>query len=431
MKRFILSLAIFISLLLYSCTSETPVSPDVQKGGITLNIDRAHKPANVVEVTAYLTREGFDTISGTLNLLSDTTADMTFNDIAAGQWHLKVDAADEDSTVVYTGETDVNILAGITTQVYLTLVPTGGGTGSIHIIVNWGVPQNTDWIDYQYNPIASPPMVPVTPLGLIRPKVYLEDGIYKMWFTSVYNSARMDIWYAVSNDGINWQLGSNSPVLTHGGINSWDSYTVVTGPVLKDSTGYKMYYLGFQDENGYWHIGLATSPDGINWTKYPDPVLYAGWDEIRLLPDDIIVIDNVYYLYYSIKQYPYYDIRLATSTDGINFIKSNNNPLLVADANWEGEGIYSPSVIYENNEYKMIYANVNLPEGALGMAYSNDGINWTKDSHNPFFTNADIPSNWCDRITYPFWRKYNDQYRIYYNGNTSGYYVAEIGMIYK
>ncbi len=115
MKNIIPVIAFLVLLLLNSCTSEAPVSPDSQKGGITLNIDRAHKPANVAEVTAYLTREGYEAISGTLNLLSDTTADITLNDISAGEWHLKVDAADEDSTIVYTGEKDVNILAGITT----------------------------------------------------------------------------------------------------------------------------------------------------------------------------------------------------------------------------------------------------------------------------------------------------------------------------
>jgi hypothetical protein len=152
MKRIILSVTFLFSLFFYSCSSDIPVSiQDDQIGGITLNIDRVHKPANVVSVTAFLTRENFDTLSGSLNLLSDTTADITFNDLAAGGWHLKVDAADEQNTVVYTGETDVNILAGITTDVYLTLEPTGAGFGNIYIYVNWGVPVTTNWVDYPYN----------------------------------------------------------------------------------------------------------------------------------------------------------------------------------------------------------------------------------------------------------------------------------------
>ena len=138
--KWIIPLVFFsFTLLLNSCSSDIPVSPqNISNGRISLNIDRLHKPDNVVSVTVYLTRENFDTLSGSLNLLSDTTADIILNDVAAGAWHLKVDAADEENTVVYTGEADVNILAGITTQVYLTLEPTGAGFGNIYIFCELG-----------------------------------------------------------------------------------------------------------------------------------------------------------------------------------------------------------------------------------------------------------------------------------------------------
>ncbi len=430
MKRFISFLVIFISLLLNSCSTETPVSPNVENGGISLTIDRLHKPDNVVSVTAYLTREGFDTLNGTLNLLSDTTADITFNDISAGQWHLKVDAADEDTVVVYTGETDVNILAGITTQVYLTLEPTGQGKGNIYIFVNWGVPPNTDWIDYQYNPILSPSIVPVTPNAVSEPFVMFDDGIYKMWFQATYNSAVANIWYATSSDGINWQLGSNTPVLTPENSYSWDSHSVGAPRVIKDGNEFKMYYCGFADEYGYWNIGFAASSDGINWAKHGDPVIYADYNEFQIVPSDIIKINDTYFLYYTERHTPYYSISLATSSDGITWAKSNNNPILTATENWEGTGVLYCSVIFDNNQYKMIYGIYQST--GFGMAYSNDGINWTKDSNNPFFRFSDVHNNWCSTIKYPFWRKFDSQYRIYYSGDTNGGYAElKIGLIYK
>ena len=55
MKKFILTIGILFSLFFNSCTNNTPVAPqDSQQGGISLNIDRVHKPDNVVSVTAYL-----------------------------------------------------------------------------------------------------------------------------------------------------------------------------------------------------------------------------------------------------------------------------------------------------------------------------------------------------------------------------------------
>ncbi len=59
-------------------------------------------------------------------------------------WHLKVDAEDDSGLVLYTGETEVQIFAGFTSQVYLTLQPTGSGTGSIYINVTWGVSNKFD-----------------------------------------------------------------------------------------------------------------------------------------------------------------------------------------------------------------------------------------------------------------------------------------------
>ncbi len=41
------------------------------------------------------------------------------NEIDAGTWHLKVDAEDDSGLVLYTGETDVQVFAGFTSQVYL------------------------------------------------------------------------------------------------------------------------------------------------------------------------------------------------------------------------------------------------------------------------------------------------------------------------
>ena len=70
-----------------------------------------------------------------------------------GEWHLKVDAEDDSGLVLYTGETEVQVFAGFTSQVYLTLQPTGSGAGSIYINVTWGDPGNSSWQDYPLNPM--------------------------------------------------------------------------------------------------------------------------------------------------------------------------------------------------------------------------------------------------------------------------------------
>ncbi len=140
MKNLLLS-SLLILLFLISCNPNEPTSPDgddQQNGKLFLKIDKANAPESVVWVEAFLTRQGYDTLSDELNILSDSTADLLLENIQAGEWHLRVDAKDSAEVVLYTGETDIQIFAGFTTQVNLVLEPTGAGVGNIYIWVTWG-----------------------------------------------------------------------------------------------------------------------------------------------------------------------------------------------------------------------------------------------------------------------------------------------------
>jgi predicted GH43/DUF377 family glycosyl hydrolase len=136
-------------------------------------------------------------------------------------------------------------------------------------------------------------------------------------------------------------------------------------------------------------------------------------------------------MYYSILNGFLTKIGMATSVDGITWVRSPSNPILVHTVSWEGNGVYFPSVIYENNTFKMVY--MNRSANAFGMATSSDGINWTKDSNNPFFTEDNTANGWADEdIAYPFFMKTENEYRIYYSGignpNSS---VYKIGFVRK
>ena len=148
MKKLFYFFVIILSLLIIQCSNEIPTTNDpinLELGKVSLSVDKENAPDEVVLVEAFLSREGHDTLYGNLNLVSSTSADILFEDVAAGEWHLKVDAKDSSGVVLYTGETNINILAGVLTQVNLTLVATGQGTGSIYILVNWGTPSNSQW----------------------------------------------------------------------------------------------------------------------------------------------------------------------------------------------------------------------------------------------------------------------------------------------
>ncbi|WP_120498960.1 hypothetical protein [Roseovarius sp. EL26] len=122
-----------------------------------------------------------------------------------------------------------------------------------------------------------------------------EDG-YAMYYTgfgNVQNGAfsekRANIGMATSDDGVTWQkfddpnttnilFGSSDPVLAISeGETSWDTYRVVDPNVQKTHDGWLMAYRGATFET-QMSVGLATSPDGVNWQRVSDKPELTGKD---------------------------------------------------------------------------------------------------------------------------------------------------------
>jgi predicted GH43/DUF377 family glycosyl hydrolase len=422
MKKY-LALTFFFFLLIAGCSNDPVSPPEVNKSGsILFKIDRLNAPSNVQTVTAILSRNGFENISSTMNLLSDTTADLELINIHAGTWHLVVNAKDSLGTVVYTGETNVNIIESMTIQVSLVLQPVSIGTGNIYLYVTWGTNQNQNWVDI--GPVFYPGQSYPNYLFASQPKVIFDNNKYKMYFNKIYNSAVASVWYAESNDGINWWMPpSQGPVLSPGSY-SWDYNAVTVGAVLKDNSGYKMYFTGYESDLGSWRIGMAVSSDGINWTKQPQPILPLDPGTHQNGITDVIKVNSVYYLFYGPD---IYTICMAISQDGFTWTKYEGNPILTASYPWENNGVTYPTVIYENSTFKMIYQNKT--HTAFGEATSADGYIWVKNPL-PFFKVDQTQNHWCSLISYPNFRKFQNEYRLYYTGTVSGYNI-KTGMLKK
>jgi len=235
------------------------------------------------------------------------------------------------------------------------------------------------WNVHSPNPVLTPTSGSWDAYMVLAPYVLRENGQYKMWYTGCQtNSLFFRIGYATSPDGINWTKHPSNPIFLPG-TSTWELSAVAYPCIMPYSNGYKMWYGGFNANFTVTGIGYATSPDGITWERYTgNPVLPAGaggqWDHVLFAPR-VLHIDNIYYMFYSGETVVYHSdkIGLATSADGLAWIKYSSNPVLQpTSGQWDGDRTNSGYVILDADTLKMYYCG--MPVGAtnmqLGMATS-------------------------------------------------------------
>lgn len=357
-------------------------------------------------------------------MYDSSAAEIAFENIKTGAWHLKIDAKSATGTLLYTGQTDLMVEDSKTTDVYMTLNPVSTGVGSVYISVKWA--STSSWTDYINNAILKGSEAFGNPIGGVSAaKVLFENGKYRMWYNNTYTSGRGDIQYAESIDGIHWHNVLQRPVLSPGTPGSWDGYMVGISSIIKDEQEYKMYYAAFSAYGTKNFVGLAVSKDGLTWEKYPDPILTVPDNETGLCASGVVKKDTTYYMFYHTE--PTLKINMAESKDGIHWTQYKGNPVLAPVAPWEMSGVVYASVVYDGKQFIMVYGN--WIRQALGIATSPDGINWQRDKANPVFQVNFTSHQWTNYINYPFFFKNGDQERIYYTGPANG--MNNVAVIFK
>ena len=237
---------------------------------------------------------------------------------------------------------------------------------------------------------------------------------YKMWFWNgtigCCNSIAI-IQTSVSTDGFFWQpptpISQDATFPLVDGIPGsyfnalYGPAFVLYNPTATNTPGqpfsfaYIMYYdaagLGAVPGNPEEEaIALAFSTDGNFWTRFgSQPVLLpssnaSDWDGIYIFRSTIIKIQGTYYMFYSGSDgnsgtgTPFaHGLGLATSTDGINWIKDPANPIFINTNGvpWRTDRTYTPCVLSDANNFgnppplslKMWFVGGNQPY-TLGQA---------------------------------------------------------------
>ncbi|MDR2763017.1 MAG: hypothetical protein LBB88_10470 [Planctomycetaceae bacterium] len=253
-----------------------------------------------------------------------------------------------------------------------------------------------------------------------------ENDEYKM-----YNSWRPkgSIALSTSKDGKEW----TKPKIVLSPIpKTWERDINRPGILKKDGV-YHLWYTG--QAQGKSRIGYATSSDGINFTRQSEePVLKPelSWEKVAVMCPHVNWDEDekVFKMWYSAgEQYEPNAIGYATSKDGLVWKKYDENPVFKAnpEIKWEKHKVTACQIIKRKNDYLMFYIGFQTEDLAqIGIAKSPDGIkNWTRYKNNPII--APTPNEWDANACYkPFVIQENDKWLLWYNGRNKG--LERIGL---
>lgn len=178
---------------------------------------------------------------------------------------------------------------------------------------------SADGINWKKTGVVMTPCQPYEGDKIDPMAVIYEGGIYKMWYGGqAYGGCAC---YATSPDGINWSRYDGNPVLrkTSG---SWDNEGAGgQHTVIKDGDRYLMYYKGYgKNDPGWTFYGLAESADGIRWMKKGKAVIPepALGETTTFKNMHAFKAGGTYFILHTMADY--LSLFLLTSTDGINWM---------------------------------------------------------------------------------------------------------------
>jgi len=221
------------------------------------------------------------------------------------------------------------------------------------------------WFLYARNPVLRTGAAGEFDYAFIYAGQVVFDGSeYKMYYTAQDENGIVSIGLATSEDGYGWVKHPNNPVLSAGPPGSWESLIVYAPHLLYDGTLYRMWYQG--GDETYRGTGYATSTDGITWTKYSgNPVLTHGdvgsWDYLGAAVNGVDLVNDIYYMMYGGWASASGEgavVGLATSTDGVSWTKHENNPVLTlgSPGDWDDRWIGGAELMFYEGKFHYWYS---------------------------------------------------------------------------
>lgn len=220
---------------------------------------------------------------------------------------------------------------------------------------------------------------------------------------------------ATSTDGIHWT--KQGRILSPG---PGDGYIAANGSAIASTESLPVRYW-YQAGNPP-RIALATSASSMTWTQDRHPALEPGplgsWDEKGVADPTVIRAGDAWYMFYlGVDRAQRQRLGVARSADGIKWIKLRSNPILELGPpnSFDEIGLGEPAVWSTNGLYWMLYTGRDRrEERRIGLATSPDGVHWQRSDAVPILS-GEQPWNSkvvCDPSVLPT----GDRIRVWFGG---------------
>jgi predicted GH43/DUF377 family glycosyl hydrolase len=229
---------------------------------------------------------------------------------------------------------------------------------------------------------------------------------------------------SASADGIHWSVQYPEPVIPVSTESDAPDKNYILDPaVVVKGDSLLVYYTGKSaGATTFSTICLSITTDGKTFTKYElNPIIEGA------IAPEVVFHDGLFYLFYQrLHADNYWEIYVATGTDGIRFDFENETRVFGPsriEGRFDAHSVATARIFKEDDYFYMTYAActkyLDYPE-SIGLARSQDLIHWERYPHNPIFERGEA-GTWDEAaLWFATVRKIDGRYLMWYEGTGTG-----------